>query len=672
MRLGARIGAVAAGWAVFLLLAIPAGPQVHAGGDLVTVADTTYQVLPNEARVHVTIDARSTSNAQGVYFTGISFAIPPAVSNLRGASGGTSLLVEVAEETEDFTGIEVTFSRGVFYRQTYAFQVSFDMVDTGGAANRDLRIGRSVVAFPVWAFGSEGVGGGSVLVILPPTYRPTLYGEGLVESTAEDGSIHLATSSITDPYAFFVYVTAERPGIFRDTDFTVDIGEEEPAEVRVRAWEDDPDWGVRVQGLMTDGLPVLRELVGLPWPVNGVLKVEEAATRRLGEYAGIYNPATELMTVRYDADGIVTLHEAAHVWFNSRLLPERWIGEAWAEFYAVQAAEQIDASGVPFTLDDELLAVRFPLNEWGGIGRGGTAEESFAYAATYHLAVLIFERTDHDGLRAVWRAIEDGEASYQPVHKADAPHGGVSFGLDGWQRLLDLLDERTAGDYTDLWSEWVVGAAQQALLEDRDAARARYEEVVLLAGDWELPEEIRFEIGAWDFDDLGASLDAAVAVLGDRERIASLAVTLDLTPPDDLQAAFEGSDGLTAGQAEADRELLALTSIQDAGQALDSEPSILESVGLLLSDPDADLAVARDMWEAGDSDGADGAADAVLALREGAEAAGRDRLLYAGGGVLLIGGGTAAVLLGARRRTETSAARPAANQDESARGAGGA
>ena len=88
----------------------------------------------------------------------------------------------------------------------------------------------------------------------------------------------------------------------------------------VRAWEDDPAWGTRTSDLMTRGIPALIDLIGLPYPVNGRLRVEEAATSRLGEYAGTYNDVTEMITVRYDADPVVSLHEAAHIWFNENLL----------------------------------------------------------------------------------------------------------------------------------------------------------------------------------------------------------------------------------------------------------------------------------------------------------------------------------------------------------------
>ena len=146
--------------------------------------------------------------------------------------------------------------------------------------------------------------------------------------------------------------------------------------------------------LLRRGLPALQALIGVDYPVSGRLSVEEAATSRLGEYAGIYNRVTGVIRVRYDADGFVTLHEAAHLWFNGDFFEDRWIGEAWAEFYGVTAGRRIGASGATFDLTDELLGLRIPLNDWGAIGVESLQVEDFAYAATYSLARRIADRTD--------------------------------------------------------------------------------------------------------------------------------------------------------------------------------------------------------------------------------------------------------------------------------------
>src|SRR4029077_2625324 len=99
--------------------------------------------------------------------------------------------------------------------------------------------------------------------------------------------------------------------------------------VSVSHWPDGPRSGTSMAGLIDDGLPALQRLIGLPYDAPGTLVIEEAATSRLGDYAGIYNKLSGIIRVRYDADAYVGLHEAAHIWFNGDLFRDRWIDEAY-------------------------------------------------------------------------------------------------------------------------------------------------------------------------------------------------------------------------------------------------------------------------------------------------------------------------------------------------------
>jgi hypothetical protein len=644
------VALVALALAVVGLVLPSAAPVALAGGGLVTVMDATYDVMPEEARVHVTVDAESTSFERDapegpVYYAGLSMSIPAGSSNIAATAAGEPLPVTITPGTDE-TRLDIGFSEQVLLGDSYAYQLMFDMVDLGGASNRDFRIGHSVVAFPVWAFGSPDADGSSVAVLLPPTFTPAVYGGPLVETTADDGSIHLTADTSNLP-SWFAYVTAERPGIFTATPFSVALGPDD-ATGQVHAWDDDPEWGARTVDLMLQGLPALYELIGLDWPVVGDLKVEESANR-LGDYAGIYNRLTEKINVRYDADATVTLHEAAHVWFNNDLFRDRWIGEAWAEFYAVQSADVIGVGGETFELTDDLLAAQIPLNDWEGIGAENRDVEAFAYAASFHLAELIFERTDIDGLRAVWRAAEDGEMAYQPIHGTAAPEQGVAFSSEDWQRLLDLLEERTAVTYDDLWTTWVVDPTENIMVGERAEARELYQSVVAAAGTWELPSTIRLNMGSWQFDAASAQLDTADRVLDLAANLDLLADDLGLEPPDQLRAAFEGSAGLEAALTEANKELFALELIADATHGLAAEQDPIEQIGLLFSEPTVALDAAETAWEAGDHGEATDQAEAVLTTLAEADDRGRERVAV-GGGILLVTLGGTALLVRRRRR----------------------
>jgi hypothetical protein len=618
-------------------------------------------VEPDLHRVHVTVDAVATSfepdsGSGQTYYTGVNFAVQPGASNVLAASGGPAVRAEISRRADDFSVISVDFGRAVSYQQSVAYAVSFDLVDAGGRGTRDLRIGSSLAAFPVWAFGSAGEAGSSVSVDLPAGYSPDVQGDPMERSSRGDGGVRLSAAP-DDPIQFFAYLTADRPGAFANTSTRVDVNGLSTS-VLVRSWDDDPAWGRRVTNLMRRGLPVLQRLIGFDYPGHEprALTVEEAATSRLGEYAGIYDPDVSLIQIRYDADAVVTLHEAAHIWFNGTLFTDRWIGEAWAEFYAARAVARLGAHGRTPVMTDALLQAKIPLNDWGAIGVESLDVEDFAYAATYEVAREIAARAGTADLRLAWRAADAGEEAYLPVHHPPPAPAHVAFDVADWQRLLDLLEERSGDDYSDLWRRWIVDDEQLPLLAQRESVRHRYAQVVTAAGPWELPASIRHQMGLWQFDQARAALEAAASVLRKRDRIATEAERLDLAAPPTLQATFEGDAGLDAAAAEAEGELRTLDELTAAANHLDAGSGPLVTIGLLGNDPSAQLAAARTAFEDGDLAAADRRAADLVRSVSGAADAGRLRVVVAGGGLLVLDGAWLWLVRPRRRRMASSLA----------------
>jgi len=431
-----------------------------------------------------------------------------------------------------------------------------------------------------------------------------------------------------------------------------------PAALKVRAWQDDAEWGTTMSALMTDGLPELQRLIGLPYAAPDVLTIEEAATSRLGEYAGVYNNLTGTIRVRYDADAYVGLHEAAHLWFNPDLIQDRWIGEAYAEFYGVQAAKAIGATGSEFNLTDDLTPFKIALNDWGEIGTVEAGVEEYAYAASYHVALLVFDRSNVAGLQSVWRGVDGAEMAYQPAHGSGSPQTGVDPHLEGWQQLVDLLDERAGSNFDDLWNAWVVNDREKVLMGARSTSREHYAAVVDLAGTWNLPKDLRYAMGSWHFDEADTDLGLADAVLAARDQITSQAGALQLTPPAALQQAFEGTPGLAAARDEASGELGVLAAVSKASDRIAEKETLLETIGLIGSDPEATLVAARTAFEDDRLDVAASEAGQALATRQGAEDAGQTRVLVGAGGLFVATGGTLVGLRIRRRRTPAAVAAP--------------
>jgi hypothetical protein len=645
----ARLLVAAATLALAAIAVLPAPIALAQGLEL--VGDARYDLAPAEGRIRVTIEFTATNRTPDTEegrtsYGGVSLAIHPRAVAIRAQSDGQGLPTQVIETTDEFTSVNIDFNRDIFFEESYRFGLSYDLVDPGGAPARDLRIGRTLVTFPVWGFGSEEVGAGSVTVFVPAGYTPTVeFGDLEIQQLANGA--YLLSAGVTDPLSFFAYVSAERPGAFTETlvDSPVCPGE---ACIVIRAWDDDPAWGEATADLAATALPALEELIGLDYPIDGLLTIEEAATAGLGDYAGLFDTFEDLIRIRYDADAFVALHELSHAWFNAHLFTDRWIDEAFASYYGARSADRLGLEVEVFRLTDDLLPARIALNDWGELGREDLAVEDYAYAATYELALLIAARAGDERLQEVWRASAARELAYQPIHADNADPDVVSAEIQmGWQRLLDLLEEGTGTEYADLWAEWVVSDLDLGLLDERDQARRAYRGAILRAGAWELPRVIRFQLASWRFDRAQALIAEATGVLVERNTIASLAESLDLEPTGALRSLFEEGE-LDQASGLAETEIGTLQTIRRAGSVLARPDQPVEVVGLLGVDPAMALSAARALYETGEVEEAARRADEAIQLRESAAELGRDRVLV-GGAALLALDGLLVVAAGMRR-----------------------
>ncbi|HEX2767344.1 MAG TPA: hypothetical protein VHR55_12010 [Candidatus Limnocylindria bacterium] len=637
---------------------LPAAPA-RAGQGLVLSSHTRYEVRPADRIIVVTVDIAATNvvadTAAGrTYFTGISVPIPASATNVSAVGGGVGLGVSL-EPIDEFTKFaDITFSTGVFHRQTYNTRLSFVISDGGGEPTRETWVRQSFVAFGAWPIGSDG--DASIEVVLPSGYEATDHMDRL--EVTDDGTATRLTANGIDPSTFFTYVIAEKESERTETTLEVPFANLS-GEVIVSAWPDDPDWGTRVGGWLRDGLPLLEDAIGLDYPVTTrPLRVDEHAYNHLGDYAGYFISTLDTIAIRFDADAFVTLHEAAHIWFEGTLVDERWLLEGFASYYAEQVATQIGLEIDAYELTDEMRADAFPLTEWGEPGNEDLEREDYGYAASVEAAQAIAELAGTEGLQKVWVAVLDERRAYALENDELLEDGEQR--VNDWKRLLDLFEIETGADFGPIWVEWVIDDRDAALLDDRAAARAEYAETVTALDGWRVPESTRMAMEWWRFDDATAEMASIHEVVADRAELEADAAALDLEPTDDLRRAFE-DEGIAAAAAEADDQAEALAAIAEAGSIVAEARSALEEVGLLWeADPAIHVADARDAYEDGDDAGAVEAAAAAVTDREALEDRGRTRVILAGGGILGLDALAMAALFAARRRRRSTAVDPPA------------
>jgi len=614
--------------AAALLQGAAAEPVEAAQSGLSFVSIGTWIPDPAAGRVHVVLGLTATSHtvdsgSRQYYFSGLQLTLPPSSAAFAASDdNGQPLQVSVTASTPYGVVVSVAFSQRLYSGQQGSFELDFDVVDSGGSTDRDLHIGQDIVSFPVSAFGSPGVPGSSVTVTFPVGFAVQEQFGDLTSTTNSLGETVFSSGSVPDATAVNAWFTASKS--VPASDFSVRYATVGPLQVTLRYWSDDPGWADQVERILQSGYPILREQIGLGDPTATSLTVEEATTQGIGGFSGEYDQSNGLVQISYFADPIVILHEVAHMWFNADLASDRWIDEAFASFYAEQTVLQLGLADHAPGLSDALMGAAIPLNDWTDAEDPDSVTEAYLYAGSLEAAREIARIAGLDGLRQVWVQARAGQAAYGRPHvsASEPPAGGV---MD-WRRLLDYLEQTTGKSYTAIWRQWVLTASQTSLLDQRGTALSDYRDTQALAGDWDLPPDVRQALGSWQFDQAQAMLSQVREVLGLRQEIATAAPIEGTIPPPTLQTAFE-TVGTSAAATEAGRELSVLSELAAARQAQANNVGAARAVGLLGTDPDADLAAARKAFAEGDNDRAASLADSARSAWAGAAGAGQIRIL---------------------------------------------
>jgi hypothetical protein len=231
-----------------------------AAPDLTIVSDAHYDVQPADHRVHVTLDMVLTNHLRDTstkrfYFDRAFISVLPDTSAFKLTwSGSGTPKATVSKKTATYTVVQLDLAAKLFSGKSASYRLAFDLVDPGGDASRDVRIGASLASFPVWAFATDATPGSTVTVTFPAGYQVEVEtGDIPPPTTDTDGVVTFRTGKLATPLTFFAYLVADRAGSYSDRSVSATVGSQ-PVELTIRSWADDPAWSKRVGDLMTRGL----------------------------------------------------------------------------------------------------------------------------------------------------------------------------------------------------------------------------------------------------------------------------------------------------------------------------------------------------------------------------------------------------------------------------------
>jgi hypothetical protein len=534
------------------------------------------------------------------YFTGVTIPIANDAANVVATGDGTPLAVSLGpSDSGEYQFAEIDFADNLFSGEGVHLVVTYDLVGAPPRSEGPERINSAYASFFAYGVGDPGLT--TVRVIIPESFEFESFGDGAVE-TVESGFRVLTATEIEDPGSWAMLVSARN-----DEALVATTGSAGEVTFDVRAWPNDPEWATFASSTITSGLPVMTDLIGLPWPIDHPLEVRETITPYLYGYAGWFDGATGDIEVGEDLDPEVMLHELSHAWFNSDLFADRWVSEGLAQAYANRVLAATGGTpGEPQPIDVTALGW-VPLANWGDVDLAtdevDDAREEYGYNTSWYVIDALVDEIGEEKMAAIFSAAELNQNAYP----GDVETSGPTLDAENWHTLLDLAEE-VGGSiaFEPLLRSYVAEPGEIPLLDERLTARTAFDALEAAGGSWRVPSGIRRSMGEWSFAEATEEMAAATGVLASRDDVARKAADLELEPPGGLESSYETAgwrnetlEALAEVSADLDEQHLALADLFEIDGALEDAEAQLAEMDLE-ADLDPYAEPARRAFEAGD------------------------------------------------------------------------
>lgn len=647
-----------------MVLAATPGPAAADFLDTQT-ATTTYELVPSKGVVAVTTDLRVENHTSDVteyvpciqyqwdpywgslpyattcprttrtYIDSAAFWVEDAAQSLRTTADSGSVSLSLVKKDAGYRLMKATFKR-IFSGQVRKLHVTYSLPGGKPRSSNPMRAGAAYAAFCATGNGTDG---GSVRVIIPSSYKTVTAGDAAKATTSGSKTVY-DSGPLSDPADYYFCLSGTNEAGLKAT--TVTTLEGRP--ISIESWPEDAAWRTAIESQLTSSVSGLESLVGSSLPGSGMIHVREVAALDLGDYAGVYDPDTQVAQVAEDAIGSVTLpHELAHVWFNHGFLADTWLDEGYAEWAARAVSPGIEPScsdpgTYPGTGGPSLA-------QWTTLSGRPTAQEEQVVAFNYDAACYIITdaaaTVGPAGMRQALQYLSSGRIPYLEDSAKRESTDGI-----GWRTWLDAIDEDSGTKISDpdhlqsLLARFGV-TIDEAELTARSAARLQLLQLRTQVVGWRLPAFLGEAMADWRFDDATAGMTAAADT-----RTTTAAVSKALPPVDavngPVKALFEKSTSLAdlrAADAAAHGQLEAAQMVAAALAAADASKGPLEIVGLLATDLKGQEAAAIAAVAEGQGGAAKGLAAQLDQEVTGATSGGALRVGFAVALVALLAGG---------------------------------
>lgn len=511
---------------------------VYSEDTIFTVRDDVVEVETTAVMSNTTSERRSGNTVYYSYFDSLIIVVPTNAQDLIIESRGSELSSTASEIDGDFDVRTATLPTELRSGDRRTFTITYSL-PRGQIRGDGLFFSNPAFhSFPLWSFSDAGTG--SLTLRVPENAHLSEFGDLLRRTGLNDGYIEWEPLDFTIPEDVFTFVTVTIDDRLDTQRFTV-----ADQEIELRTWPGDQEWSNFAKQTITDGLPQLEELIGLPVPEQSVLEVTESVNPYFYGYAGWYDPLDTSIEIGNELDTAVMIHELSHAWFNNSLFSERWMLEGLAEEFAWQAQTALgwESEEVPGTPDTAARNAG-PLIEWSRTTAAGIddadfrARELYGYETSWFVVRELVEIIGLDGVRFVIQAANDDLVAYPGSNS-----GEITSVRDDWRRVLDLASVEIGADQEAeleaLFVDYVVAPRHIEMIENRRVARDRYDKMIESSPGWAVPVDIRREMGRWKFDDATELMDRASEVHLRYVEVLEMAEEADLDLSDAAQISYE-------------------------------------------------------------------------------------------------------------------------------------
>ena len=170
---------------------------------------------------------------------------------------------------------------GIYSGKTAKYRLPFYLVDGGGTATRDVRVGTALASFPVWAFATDSTPGSTSGSSSRPGSRPrSRPATSRRRPTGRAGRVVFQTAAARQADRLLRLPRRRPAGRVRRAAVAT-RGRRGPGRRHHRRPGPTTRRGPkRVGGLVRRALPALSARIGQPWPRDGGLVIQEAVAAR--------------------------------------------------------------------------------------------------------------------------------------------------------------------------------------------------------------------------------------------------------------------------------------------------------------------------------------------------------------------------------------------------------